>query len=123
MPNEEYNLTNSYDDKKGIPPDKAKEYATRVEILLLRGEFLPAWLTIAEAHSEKHNTPHKEPITTRPIAQSNLSVRTINTLEEAGILKWGDLQKWDTKKLLTLPNFGPTTLDELRKELKKQIDL
>lgn len=110
-------------NNKGIDPQKVEEYTRRIGILLLKGEFLPAWFTIAEAHQTLHHQPHKEPLKTRHLSESNLNTKTLNGLAKNGILTWGQLSTKTEQELLKIKNFGPATIEEIKQELKKQIDL
>lgn len=47
------------------------------------------------------------------LAEIGLTDRTLNTLEEAGLHLVGELLYCRPEQLLTIPRFGPTTLEEV----------
>ena len=53
------------------------------------------------------------------IAETKLSVRTVNCLEFEGIFTVQDLLNCTPKRLLEIPNFGEVTLKEVYKALAK----
>jgi DNA-directed RNA polymerase subunit alpha len=53
------------------------------------------------------------------LAELELSVRATNCLESEGITTVRELVQRDDEKLLTVRNFGETTLREVREKLKK----
>ena len=53
------------------------------------------------------------------IAETKLTVRTVNCLEEQGIFTVRDLLNCTPKRLLEIPNFGEVTLKEVYKALAK----
>jgi len=90
---------------------------------MLRGEFLAAWLTIAEAHQIRHAIPHRIPFKERPLTDSDLSVRIINALETIGILTWGQLNQQTQETIMKTPNLGQTSINKIQTELQRQINL
>ncbi len=48
-----------------------------------------------------------------PVTKSGLQVRVVHCLGEAGVRTIGQLRAWTDKKLLQLPNFGSTSLDNV----------
>ena len=118
-----YTPKHSYEPEAGLPLEQSGQYARRIEILLLRGEFLAAWLTIAEAHQTKHTKPHQTPFKERLLTDSNLPIKIINALETVGIIKWGQLSQQSQKTIMQIPNLGPTSINTIQEELRRQIDL
>lgn len=53
----------------------------------------------------------------RPISDLNLSIRARRTVESLGCLTLGDVLKHSADELLGMPNFGVTSLNELRAKL------
>lgn len=53
-----------------------------------------------------------------PTEVGGLTVRVINTLEEAGVLLVGELMAKTSEELLGVPNLGDKTLNEVGKALK-----
>jgi len=49
-----------------------------------------------------------------PIAKSGLNARVVHCLEQTGIKNVGQLRGWDDQQLLNLPNFGSTSLENIR---------
>ncbi len=49
-----------------------------------------------------------------PVAEMALPVRTINTLEDHGIIMAGDVVRQTYTTLMAMANFGEKTLEELR---------
>lgn len=113
----------SYNAAIGIDPDTAETYSRRIHILLMRGEFLAAWMTIAEAYELKHKLVHRKPIAERPLSDGNLPTRLINALEGEGILTWGQLSQQTQGSILKIPNVSEKSLIIIQAELRKQIDL
>ncbi len=54
-----------------------------------------------------------------PLAETELSVRTMNCLEEQGILIVQQLLNCTPERLLEIPNFGPKTLETVFGALEK----
>ena len=53
------------------------------------------------------------------LAETTLTVRTVNCLEEQGIFTVRELLNCTRKRLLEIPNFGEKTLEEVYKVLAK----
>lgn len=56
-------------------------------------------------------------VTQRPITDLALSIRARRTVESLGCLTLGDITKHSADELLGMPNFGSTSLQELRSKL------
>lgn len=56
-------------------------------------------------------------VNNRPISDLNLSIRARRTVETLGCLTFGDVLKHSADELLGMPNFGVTSLNELRSKL------
>jgi DNA-directed RNA polymerase subunit alpha len=54
---------------------------------------------------------------TRPIAEMELSVRSLKCTRTLGIETVGDLTQKSEKDLLACPNFGQTSLNEMKQKL------
>ena len=54
-----------------------------------------------------------------PLAETELSVRTVNCLEEHGLLTVRDLLHCTPDRLMEIPNFGPKTLQTVFDALEK----
>lgn len=118
-----YTPEHSYEPEAGLPLEESGQYARRIEILLLRGEFLAAWLAIAEAHQTKHAKPYKTPFQKRPLTDSNLPIKIVNSLEAVGIITWGQLNQQTQETIMQIKNLGPTSINTIQTELRRQIDL
>ena len=53
----------------------------------------------------------------KPIMDLQLSIRARRTVEALGCLTVGDITKHSADELLGMPNFGQTSLQELRSKL------
>jgi DNA-directed RNA polymerase subunit alpha len=53
----------------------------------------------------------------KPITELQLSIRARRTVESLGCLTLGDITKHSADELLGMPNFGTTSLQELRSKL------
>ncbi len=58
-------------------------------------------------------------INNRSLAELNLSIRARRTVETLGCLTFGDVLKHSSDELLGMPNFGVTSLNELKAKLKE----
>ena len=56
-------------------------------------------------------------VVNKPITELQLSIRARRTVESLGCLTLGDIQKHSADELLGMPNFGVTSLQELRNKL------
>ena len=53
----------------------------------------------------------------KPITELQLSIRARRTVEALGCLTVGDITKHSAEELLGMPNFGVTSLQELKSKL------
>ncbi len=70
-----------------------------------------------EAHAQRMATGDRSDVTNRPILALQLSIRARRTVETLGCLTVGDITKHSAEELLGMPNFGQTSLQELRAKL------
>jgi len=70
---------------------------------------LPAW-------AKEHNPDDQLEM---PLAETELSVRTVNCLEEEGILTVRVLLNCEPERLLEIPNLGEKTLETVYDALEK----
>jgi DNA-directed RNA polymerase subunit alpha len=70
-----------------------------------------------EAHSRRESTGDKSDVLNKPIHELALSIRARRTVETLGCLTLGDITKHSAEELLGMPNFGQTSLQELRSKL------
>ncbi len=64
-------------------------------------------------------TPPSAEALQKPIADLDLSVRSRRTVDSLGILVFGDLTAKSEKDLLSTPNFGQTSLKEIKEKLAR----
>jgi DNA-directed RNA polymerase subunit alpha len=93
------------------------------EILLSKGLRLgmPREEAVAsiEAHASRSDTGDQADVMNRPIMELQLSIRARRTVEALGCLTTGDVTKHSADELLGMPNFGQTSLQELRSTLSE----
>ncbi len=53
----------------------------------------------------------------KELTEFRLKARTLNALQQAGLVVIGDLSQWSSSRLLQLPNFGKGSLEELKELL------
>jgi len=70
-----------------------------------------------EAHARRSGTGDQADVMNRPIMDLQLSIRARRTVEALGCLTAGDVTKHSAEELLGMPNFGQTSLQELRSVL------
>ncbi len=70
-----------------------------------------------EAHSRRPQTGEQADVMNKPIMELQLSIRARRTVEALGCLTAGDVTKHSAEELLGMPNFGQTSLQELRSTL------
>jgi DNA-directed RNA polymerase subunit alpha len=70
-----------------------------------------------EAHAKRMASGDRSDVTNRPIMTLQLSIRARRTVETLGCLTVGDITKHSAEELLGMPNFGQTSLQELRSKL------
>jgi DNA-directed RNA polymerase alpha subunit len=69
--------------------------------------------------SDEQRTAHEHRLKLEtPVAEMKLSVRVINTLDEAGVITAKDVMEQTYESLMRMRNFGETTLVELRGAVK-----
>jgi DNA-directed RNA polymerase subunit alpha len=72
-----------------------------------------------EAHARRSSTGDQSDVMNRPIMDLQLSIRARRTVEALGCLTAGDVTKHSAEELLGMPNFGQTSLQELRSVLNE----
>lgn len=72
-----------------------------------------------EAHASRVNTGDQSDVLNKPILDLQLSIRARRTVETLGCLTVGDIRKHSAEELLGMPNFGQTSLQELRNKLNE----
>ena len=70
-----------------------------------------------EAHAQRSSPGDRQDTLDRPILELQLSIRARRTVETLGCLTLGDIIKHSAEELLGMPNFGQTSLQELRSKL------
>ena len=70
-----------------------------------------------EAHARRTASGDQADVMNRPIMDLQLSIRARRTVEALGCLTAGDVTKHSAEELLGMPNFGQTSLQELRSVL------
>ncbi len=70
-----------------------------------------------EAHAQRMSTGDRSDVLNKPILELNLSIRARRTVETLGCLTLGDMTEHSAEELLGMPNFGQTSLQELRSKL------
>jgi DNA-directed RNA polymerase subunit alpha len=70
-----------------------------------------------EAHARRLQTGDRSDVMNKPILELALSIRARRTVETLGCLTVGDITKHSAEELLGMPNFGQTSLTELRTKL------
>ena len=72
-----------------------------------------------EAHANRTTSSDRSNVTNKPILDLQLSIRARRTVETLGCLTVGDITKHSAEELLGMPNFGQTSLQELRNKLQE----
>ncbi len=70
-----------------------------------------------EAHAARASSGERSDVMNKPILELQLSIRARRTVETLGCLTVGDITKHSAEELLGMPNFGQTSLQELRSKL------
>ena len=70
-----------------------------------------------EAHAHRSSSGDRSDTMNKPILELQLSIRARRTVETLGCLTVGDITKHSAEELLGMPNFGQTSLQELRSKL------
>lgn len=70
-----------------------------------------------EAHARRQQSGDRSDVMNKPILELSLSIRARRTVETLGCLTVGDITKHSAEELLGMPNFGQTSLQELRTKL------
>lgn len=94
------------------------------EILRSKGLRLgmPREEAVASIESRARRTPgggDTDDVRNKPITDLQLSIRARRTVESLGALTLGDITKHSADELLGMPNFGTTSLQELRSKLSE----
>ena len=72
-----------------------------------------------EAHANRAASSDRSNVLNKPILELSLSIRARRTVETLGCLTVGDILKHSAEELLGMPNFGQTSLQELRSKLQE----
>ncbi|MEX1026261.1 MAG: DNA-directed RNA polymerase subunit alpha C-terminal domain-containing protein [Planctomycetota bacterium] len=72
-----------------------------------------------EAHASRVHSGDQADVLNKPILDLQLSIRARRTVETLGCLTVGDIRKHSAEELLGMPNFGQTSLQELRNKLSE----
>ncbi|HVS18355.1 MAG TPA: DNA-directed RNA polymerase subunit alpha C-terminal domain-containing protein, partial [Planctomycetota bacterium] len=72
-----------------------------------------------EAMTRPRATGENADVLNRPIADLDLSIRARRTVENVGCLTVGDIVQHAEEELLSMPNFGVTSLQELKRKLSE----
>ena len=100
-----------------IKEDAARQFADRVYVLLLTGQFEAARIVIDEAELTKQDLPNAA-LKDMPIAQLDLEDKIINLFEKMGYMTVGNLIGVTEHHLLkTVPMCGENTIKALKKSL------
>ncbi len=70
-----------------------------------------------EAAARPKATGENAELLNKPIAELDLSIRARRAVENLGCLTVGDIQQHAEEELLSMPNFGQTSLSELKRKL------
>ena len=70
-----------------------------------------------EAHANRTASGDRADVLNKPILELQLSIRARRTVEALGCLTVGEITKHSAEELLGMPNFGQTSLQELRNKL------
>ena len=104
-----------------IKDETARQFADRVYVLLLTGQFEAARIVIDEAELSKQDLPNAA-LKEMPIAQLNLEDKIINLFEKMGYLKVGSLIGVTEEHLLkTVPMCGESTIKALKQSLLEEM--
>jgi DNA-directed RNA polymerase alpha subunit len=76
----------------------------------------PQQVGITEEERAAH---HQRRLLATPVAEMDLSVRVINTLEDYGVIYAREIVVQTYGSLMQMSNFGEATLKELRKAVRK----
>jgi DNA-directed RNA polymerase alpha subunit len=100
---------------------RCEQFASRIEVLLRRGDFARAQRVIEQAEKTLHEIRERgdELPLDEPIASLGLATREINSMEDAGIETIEDVLQWTPDELMGLRNFGPNTFASLMAALEK----
>ena len=72
-----------------------------------------------EASARPRASAENAPLLNRPISDLDLSIRARRTVEALGCLTLGDVIQHSEDELLSMPNFGVTSLQELKRKLEE----
>jgi DNA-directed RNA polymerase subunit alpha len=72
-----------------------------------------------EAATRPRATGENADVLNRPISDLDLSIRARRTVENLGCLTVGDITQHTEDELLSMPNFGVTSLQELKRKLSE----
>ena len=70
-----------------------------------------------EASNHSRGGGENSDVLNRSVAELDLSIRARRTVENVGCLTIGDILQHTEEELLGMPNFGQTSLQELKRKL------
>ena len=102
--------------KGSVHPDDALAYASKIlkEYLNPFINFDEEAMTPVEESKEEQDTPYENPHLYRSVNELELSVRSINCLQNAKIETIGDLVQKTEAEMLKTKNFGRKSLQEIK---------
>jgi DNA-directed RNA polymerase subunit alpha len=98
-----------------IEPDDALADAAR--ILMTQAQVFAAFNQPDPAHAAAAGIAIPEEVQSKPLAELGLSPRVLNALRSRQIERVGQVLTIDPEQLLSIRNFGPRSLTELREKL------
>ena len=98
-----------------VEPDDA--LAEAAQILMSQAQAFASLNAGEDAHDSSAGAAIPEEILNKPLADLGLSPRVLNALRSRQIERVGQVLTTDPEQLLTIRNFGPRSLTELRQKL------
>jgi len=105
----------------GFSKQDAEVIGFKIATHLMDGNFDAAHHVLVMAEFSRQ-TVTVAPLHDMPIAQANVSTRTINLLEKNGVMNFGDLAGKGEKWILNLHNGGPGTLAEIKRVVSRELE-
>ena len=105
----------------GFTRQDAEVIGFKIATHLMDGNFSAAHHVLVMAEFSKQMIP-VAPLHDMPIAQAEVSTRTINLLEQNGVMTFGDLAGKGEQWILSLHNGGPGTLAEIKKVVSYELE-
>ena len=101
----------------GLPQERISRCLRTVELALGRSNLEEAMAAVERAFAPLED--ERDVTAETPLADLGINVRTVNGLEEAGLLTVGDLVKCTREDLQSLPNFGLRTVTVIESVLQR----